>query len=172
MKKAAKPLLIVSLVISILYLVGIFIYIGLIRGATGATLNASGMSGYNAIAQYSISYVLRLLMPHFLTCGLAIVFNIVAIAKRDIPWFALAAAILFTISLFLAYGSYWAGVIVEAVLCFIAFAGLMQKDKAAESVQHTVEQAGNTATKVQEPATDTNATSAQQPTTKQIEEKQ
>ena len=153
MKKAAKPLLIVSLVLSILYLAGMLIYFAFARGATTATLGAAGMSGYNAFAQYGISYVFDLLIPHFLTCAIGIVFNIIAIAKRDIPWFALIAGIMFAVSLLLAYGSFWIGVIVEAILCFIAFAGLLQKDKSSPVIQQQapgqiVENAGH----IQNPA--------------------
>lgn len=76
---------------------------------------------------------MMLIMPHALLTGLAVIFNWIgwALSKR---WAALTAGILYAAAILMMY-IYFMFVVVEMILCFVAFAQLGKKSSAGAGTQ-------------------------------------
>ena len=109
MKRKGKVLLLIALIIGAAYCIYSISY------WSGATSSAT--SDTEAIGAGIAS---MLVLPHLVMVGLAVVFNALAFFMYNKP-FALVAAIMYTVGLAL-FPAYAMFVIVEMVLCYIAFA--------------------------------------------------
>ena len=109
MKRKGKVLLLIALIIGVAYCVYSVSY------WSGATSNAT--SDTEAIGAGIAS---MLVLPHMLMVGLAVIFNALAFFMYNKP-FALVAAILYTVGIVL-FPAYFMFVIIEMILCYIAFA--------------------------------------------------
>jgi len=118
MKKKGKILLLIALIIGALYLIYSFSYWG---GAANSTDAGAGIATL-------------LVMPHLVFTGLAVLFNALAFFMYSKP-FALVAGILYSVALVL-FPFYFMFVIVELVLCYVAFAK-MPKKSAQNSAQES-----------------------------------
>lgn len=109
MKRRGKVLLLIALIIGVIYCIYSISY------WSGVGNNATTDS--EAIGAGIAS---MLVLPHLVMVGLAVIFNALAFFMYNKP-FALVAAILYTVGLAL-FPAYFMFVIVEMVLCYIAFA--------------------------------------------------
>lgn len=108
-KTKRSVLLLIAGIIGILYLIYSISYWG---GANSGTEDAAEAIGAG------IATVL--VMPHLVCTGIAVIFNVLAWAIRSRP-FALVAGILYAVAMVLFF-MYFMFVIIEMVLCFVAFA--------------------------------------------------
>lgn len=116
MKKKGKILLIIALIIGILYAIySVCYWSGAVNTASTAT-NAE---------QVGAGIATVIVLPHLVFTGLAIIFNALAVFLYNRP-FALVAAILYTVALVL-FPVYFMFVIVEMILCYIAFARMSKR---------------------------------------------
>lgn len=109
-KKKGRVLLFISLVIGVLYIIYSFSYWGNIN------VNATADSA----EQIGTGIATVIVLPHVVMTALAVIFNALAFFMYNRP-FALVAAILYTVALVL-FVMYFMFVIIEMILCYIAFA--------------------------------------------------
>ena len=113
MKRKGKVLLLIALILGVGYCIYSFSYWSGVgsRAATDSEAIGAGIAS-------------MLVLPHLVVVGIAVLFNILAFFMYNRP-FALVAAILYTVGLAL-FPAYFMFVIVEMVLCYIAFAKMKQ----------------------------------------------
>ena len=109
MKRKGKVLLLVALIIGVLYCIYSISY------WSGVTTRATSDS--EAIGAGIAS---ALVLPHLVMTGLGVLFNALAFFMYNKP-FTLVAAIMYTLGLVL-FPAYFMFVVVEMILCYIAFA--------------------------------------------------
>ena len=114
--KKGKILLLVALIIGVLYAVYSVSYWS---GANGSAVSDADTVGAG------IATVI--VLPHLVMTGLAIIFNALSFFLYNRP-FALVAAILYTVALVL-FPPYFMFVIIEMILCYIAFARMKKKEQ-------------------------------------------
>lgn len=107
--KKRNVLLLVAAVIGSAYLIYLISYMA---GAPTSTGNSAKDAG-TALA-------MMLIMPHALLTGLAVIFNWIGWATNK-RWGALTAGILYAVAILLMF-AYFMFVVVEMILCFVAFA--------------------------------------------------
>lgn len=73
------------------------------------------------------SIATALVYPHLICLFIAVILNFLAVVLRN-TWLAMTAAIMYTIAIFL-FPMYFMFVIVEAVLCWIAFGFYVSKKR-------------------------------------------
>lgn len=120
-KKKRSVLLLIAGIIGILYVIYSISYWG---GAISGTEDAAEAIGAG------IATVL--VMPHLVCTGIAVIFNVLAWAMRSRP-FALVSGILYAVAMVLFF-MYFMFVIVEMILCFVAFAR-MKKAPEVKAVE-------------------------------------
>lgn len=113
--KKGKVLLLIALIIAILYAVYSIYYWSGANGSAATDTDAVGVGIATVIV-----------LPHLVMTGLAIIFNALSVFLYNRP-FALVAAILYSVALVL-FPPYFMFVIIEMVLCYIAFARMAKKD--------------------------------------------
>ena len=113
-KKKGRVLLLISLIIGLMYACYAVSYFGgLITNSTSdSDVLASGVAT-------------ALVMPHMVMVGIGIIFNALALIMHNRP-FALVAAIMYTVAL-AVFPIYFMFVIVEMILCYIAFARMKKQ---------------------------------------------
>lgn len=118
-KKNRNVLLLISGIIGIAYMIYSAVYWSGVNSGSGDALEAIGAGIATA-----------LVMPHLVCAAIAVVFNILAwvMCNRS---FALVAGILYTVALVLFF-AYFMFVIVEMILCFVAFAKMKKAPAKAE----------------------------------------
>lgn len=112
-KQKKSGLLLVSMIIGIIYLIYSLYYWS--TANTGNETDAAAAGAAIATA---------LVFPHLGLAFLALIFNALGFFTNK-PAFALTAGILYSVSL-IAFPMYFWGVVVELVLCFVAY-GMMHK---------------------------------------------
>lgn len=117
-EKAKKnKLLVVALVLGLAYVVySLWYWFG--GGAAGSV-------GADSASQAGAGLAAVLVMPHLIITILAVVFNALATALSK-PGFALTAGILYAVAMVL-FPVYFFFVIVQMILCFVAFAKMRKK---------------------------------------------
>ena len=115
--KKRSVLLIIALVLGAGYLAYSAVYWG------GAVSEASGAKGVGA------ELAAMLVMPHLIVTGIAVLFNLLGVVMNK-TGFALTAGILYSVAMIL-FAAYFMFVVIEAVLCFIAYARMK---KASETL--------------------------------------
>lgn len=115
-----NKLLLVSLIIGVIYLIYSAWYWS----------GANAGSGSDA-AQAGAALATALVMPHLAMTVIAVILNAIAYFANK-SGLALAAAILYTVALVLFVG-YFMFVVVEMVLCYVAFAQMHKEPKDAEA---------------------------------------
>lgn len=107
--------LLVSAVLSTLYLIYILSYFAnsIFSSSSGTEAVGAGLAGI-------------LVAPHIAFVGLGVLFNWIGWGM-NLRWAALVSAILYIVSIFLMI-LYAIFVIVQVVLCFVAFAKMKKKD--------------------------------------------
>ena len=118
MKKKFSVLLFISMVIGVLYLWYSAEYWGGVNG--GDTSSTSALGGALATA---------IVTPHLTATGIAVFFNALGFFFKSRS-FALVAAILYTVALVL-FPTYFMFVVVEMILCYIAYARMKQNETAS-----------------------------------------
>lgn len=118
-KKKRSVLLLIAGIIGIAYIIYSFVYWG---GANSGTSDAAEAIGAGIAT--------ALVMPHLVCTGIAVIFNVLAWAMRSRP-FALVAGILYAVAVVLFF-AYFMFVIIEMILCFVAFARMKKPAKIAE----------------------------------------
>jgi hypothetical protein len=103
-----SKLLLISAIIATLYCIYLVFYF------------TSGMGSSDGTEALGAGLAAALVVPHFIIVGIGTVFNWVAYGLK-LRWAALVAGILFAASILLM-PIYFMFVIIEAILCFIAFA--------------------------------------------------
>lgn len=116
MKKKGKALLLIALIIGGAYLIYSLTYWSGVS-STAASDAEKAEAGIAAV----------LVMPHLAMTGLAVVFNALAFFMYNKP-FALVAAILYSVAL-VTFPMYFAFIIVEMILCYVAFAKMPKKNQ-------------------------------------------
>lgn len=124
MKQKKNVLLIIAMVLGVVYAVYSLWY-WMAGGAASQT-------GTDSAAQLGGAVATALVMPHVMMELIAAIFNILGVAFGK-PAFALTAGILYAVAMVL-FPMYFMFVIVEMVLCFIAFAQ-MRKARRAPSAR-------------------------------------
>ena len=109
MKKKGKVLLLIALIIGVFYCIYSVSY--------WSGVGSKATTDSEAIGAGIAS---MLVLPHLVMTALAVIFNALAFFMYNRP-FALVAAILYTIALVL-FPAYFMFVVVEMILCYIAFA--------------------------------------------------
>lgn len=119
-EKAKKnKLLVVALVLGLAYVVySLWYWFG--GGAAGSV-------GADSASQAGAGLAAVLVMPHLIITILAVVFNALATALSK-PGFALTAGILYAVAMVL-FPVYFFFVIVQMILCFVAFAKMRKQAK-------------------------------------------
>lgn len=117
MKKKRSVLLLIAAVLGLLYTLYSISY----WSNTGAGTDSAEAIGAGVAT--------LLVMPHLLCAGLAALFNILAYLMRNRA-FALTAGILYSVAMLL-FPMYFMFTVIQAVLCFIAFAR-MKKTPAVQ----------------------------------------
>lgn len=117
MKK--NKLLLVSWILGVAYLIYIAMYL------------SGAVSGTNGAEQAGAALATVLLLPHVLIAGVAVLFNILAWLKGT-KGFALTAGILYGVSMIM-FPLYFMFVVVQMVLCFIAYSGIKKTNKLQEA---------------------------------------
>lgn len=112
MKKS--KLLLVAGILGTIYLIYLAVYFG------GAV---SGSDGADAI---SAGLATMLVAPHIVCVGVAVIFNWIGWALKA-RWGALTAGILYAVSIVCMF-MYAIFVVIEMVLCFMAFAKMKKKE--------------------------------------------
>ena len=120
-KKKRSVLLLIAGIIGILYLIYSISYWG---DALSSTEDAADAIG--------VGIATVLVMPHLVCTGVAVIFNVLAWAMRSRP-FALVAGILYAAAMILFF-TYFMFVIIEMILCFVAFAR-MKKAPEVKAVE-------------------------------------
>lgn len=89
-------------------------------------------TGYSA-ADAGTAIAMMMIMPHAALTGLAVIFNWIAwaLSKR---WAALTAGILYAVAILMMY-IYFMFVVVEMVLCFVAFVQMGKEIAAGTGTQ-------------------------------------
>ena len=120
--KKRNVLLLIAAILGSAYLIYLVSYMA------GAPMDTG-----NSAADAGTAIAMMMIMPHALLTGLAVIFNWVgwALSKR---WAALTAGILYAVAILMMY-IYFMFVVVEMVLCFVAFAQLGKKDSADAGTQ-------------------------------------
>lgn len=120
--KKRNVLLLVAAILGSAYLIYLVCYMA---GAPVDTRDSAADAG-TAIA-------MMMIMPYALLTGLAVIFNWIAwaLSKR---WAALTAGILYAVAILMMY-IYFMFVVVEMVLCFVAFAQLGKKSSVDSGTQ-------------------------------------
>lgn len=116
MKKKGKVLLLIALIIGAIYLIYSFSYWGGATSSAGSDAETVGAG-----------LATMLVMPHLVMTGLAVVFNALAFFMYSKP-FALVAGILYSVALVL-FPMYFMFVLIEMILCYVAFAKMPKKEK-------------------------------------------
>ncbi len=109
-----SKLLLVSAILSTLYLIYIFIYFfnGISSSSNGAEALGVGLAGV-------------LVTPHILFVGLGVLFNWIGWGMNK-RWAALVSGILYFVSIFLMI-LYAIFVIVQVILCFVGYAKMKKE---------------------------------------------
>ncbi|MBQ3338202.1 MAG: hypothetical protein IJG82_01170 [Atopobiaceae bacterium] len=115
--KKLNVLLLIALILGAAYLVYSIVYWSGAVSAEGSDAEQAGA----AIASV-------LVLPHLLLTGIAVLFNALALFMAR-HGFALAAGILYVVAAIL-FPAYFMFVIVQAVLCFIAYATMKKASQA------------------------------------------
>lgn len=118
--KGKSKLLLVALVVSALYM----IYSAWYWFGGGASSSGSGDA-----AQAGSAIATALVTPHLLLALLGLIFNALAFALNKSA-FALTAGILYAVSMAL-FPMYFFFVLIQMVLCFVAFAKMRKSAQAA-----------------------------------------
>lgn len=118
-KKKRSVLLLIAGIIGIAYIIYSIAYWSGANTGTGDAAEAIGAGIATA-----------LVMPHLVCTGVAVIFNVLAWAMNNRP-FALVAGILYAVALVMFF-AYFMFVIIEMVLCFVAFARMKKTPKASE----------------------------------------
>ena len=114
-KKKGRVLLLISLIIGLIYGIYIISYFG---GAVSGS--ASGAE------QVGAGIATALVTPHIVMTWIGVIFNALAFFMYNRP-FALVAAILYTVAM-VVFPLYFMFVIVEMILCYIAFAKMKKTE--------------------------------------------
>lgn len=114
MKRKGRILALIALIIGAAYLIYSFSYWGGANTADGTTAEQAGAGLATLIV-----------MPHLVFTGLAVIFNALGVFMYNRP-FILVAGILYTVALVL-FPAYFMFVILQVILCFIAFARMEKK---------------------------------------------
>jgi len=117
MKEKKNILLLIALILGGAYLVYSLVYWS---GAVGSSTGAKAAGAAIASA---------LVMPHYVCVVVAVVFNALAFFMRKAT-FALVAGILYAVSMVL-FPMYFYFVLVEMILCFVAFAKMRKLEQQA-----------------------------------------
>lgn len=112
--KKGKLLLLIALILGAAYMVYSFNY-------WGGAISGSGTDAEQA----GVGIAALLVMPHIVLTGIAVIFNALGFFLYNRAM-ALVAGILYTVAL-VVFPVYFMFVVVEMILCFIAFA-LMKKE--------------------------------------------
>ncbi len=104
-----SKLLLISAIIGTIYMIYIFSY----------------FIGVNSDGDASGALATMLVAPHMVFVFIALVFNWLGFALK-LRWAALAAGILYSVAL-LSFPAYFMFVIIELVLCYVAFAKMKKK---------------------------------------------
>lgn len=121
MKKQKSVLLFIAALLGLIY---IFYSISYWSNAGGGTDSAEAIGAGVATL---------LVLPHLLCAGLASVFNVLAYFMRHRA-FALTAGILYSVAMLL-FPMYFMFTVVQAVLCYIAFARMKKPQPVQEPEQ-------------------------------------
>ena len=113
-KKKGRVLLLISLIIGVIYGIYIVSYFGgAVSGSAGAEQVGAGIAT-------------TLATPHIVMTWIGVIFNALAFFMYNRP-FALVAAILYTVAM-VVFPLYFMFVIVEMILCYIAFAKMKKTE--------------------------------------------
>ncbi len=125
-KKKKSRLLLASAIIGSIYLVFLLFYFG------------SFIFSSNPFLALGASMAIQIVMPHMICAVAALIFNWIGWAK-NVRWAALTAAILYAISIVMMI-TYFFGVILEMIFCFIAFARMKnpKKKNMPEDVEEVI----------------------------------
>ena len=115
MKKS--KLLLVSWVLTLVYIVLIVVYISTYDGATNSTEQAGAAIAF------------MLMLPHLLVTFIGLIFNVLGWSMKK-SGFALTGAILYTVAMFL-FIPYFFFIILQTILSYIAFAKMSKSAKLA-----------------------------------------
>lgn len=115
-------LLLIAAILGAAYLVYSIVYWGGVNSAEASTAEAIGAGIATA-----------LVLPHLICTGIALLFNILGWAMRH-RGFALTAGILYSVAILL-FAVYFMFVVIEAALCYIAFARMKKQAAAQQSVE-------------------------------------
>lgn len=121
MKQKKNILLIIAAVIGVVY-AAYSLWYWMAGGA-------ASQAGSDSAAQLGGAVAAALVMPHVMVELVAVVFNILGVAFGK-PAFALTAGILYAVAMVL-FPVYFMFVVVEMVLCFIAFAQMRRVRRAS-----------------------------------------
>ncbi len=125
MKQKRSTLLIIAMVLGVGYAVySLWYWFG---GGAAAQV------GSDSAAQLGGAIATALVMPHLVATLVAAIFNVLGVAMSK-AGFALTAGILYAVAMVL-FPSYAPFVLIEAVLCFIAFARMRGAASSAASHQ-------------------------------------
>lgn len=120
--KKRNVLLLVAAILGSAYLIYLVSYMAAAPVSTG-----------NSAADAGTAIAMMMIMPHAALTGLAVVFNWIGwgLNKR---WAALTAGILYAVAIVMMF-MYFMFVVVEMVLCFVAFAQLSKEIAAGTGTQ-------------------------------------
>ena len=122
-EKSSKGIasLTIACLLGLAYIAYSFYYWTGVNIDVGNTINSVAKDSWESLGlQLGASIATQMVMPHLACSGLAALFNVLAIFTRK-RGFALTAAILYSVALVL-FPTYFMFVIIQAILCFIAFA--------------------------------------------------
>lgn len=121
MNQKKNVLLIISAVLGVAYMIYSAWYW---LGGSAAAAAGSGSS-----AELGSALAAALVTPHLVVALIAVIFNVLALVMNKAA-FALVAGILYAVSILLFF-AYFMFVIIEMVLCFVAFAKMRKAQLAA-----------------------------------------
>ena len=113
-KKKFNILLLISMIIGIIYLF-----------YSSKYWSGANTSSADSTAQIGAGIATVLVMPHLVFTFLAVIFNVFALLMNK-RGFALVAAIMYTVAMVL-FPLYFMFVIIEMILCYVAFAKMKKK---------------------------------------------
>lgn len=121
MNQKKNVLLIISAVLGVAYMIySTWYWLG--GGAAAA-------AGSGSSAELGSALAAALVTPHLVVVLIAVIFNVLALVMNKAA-FALVAGILYAVSILLFF-AYFMFVIIEMVLCFVAFAKMRKAQPAA-----------------------------------------
>lgn len=119
MKTKRSVCFLISAILTTLYMVLMIFYFTSLYAASDSEIYTAGLM-----------IGTTLVMPHLVVTGVALVLNWIGWALNQ-RWAALTCGILYAVSIVLMFTYFW-GIIVQMVLCFVAFA--LMKKKALPAV--------------------------------------